>query len=105
MTSTCFILGPTFFLFFLYHMRQIVRNQTSVEVMVSNSKNPTQIRYEDELRPLNYDLGWRANLAQSLGKNWLLCFFLPFLPAEQTSNGLVYPYKPISTDKTLPQDI
>lgn len=96
MTSTCAILGPAFGLFFLYHMRQILRNLTSVEVAIANKQNPSQITYEDELRPLDFNRGRLANVEQVLGKKWLICFLLPFIPAQQTSNGLHFPYtKPV----------
>ncbi|VDD77511.1 unnamed protein product [Mesocestoides corti] len=104
MTSFCAILGPTFALFFAYHMRQVLRNETSVEVMISNSRNPTQICYEDELRSVNYNVGWRGNLEQVLGRRWLVGFFIPFVPVSQTSDGLHFPSVPINA-RTKTRDI
>ncbi|KAL5104087.1 putative palmitoyltransferase ZDHHC24 [Taenia crassiceps] len=93
MTSLCVILGPTMFVLFLYHLRQILRNQTSVEVLISKAQNPTQILYEEhDLRPLSYDRGWRANLEQVMGKRWLLGFLLPCLPVVRSTDGLSFPF-------------
>ncbi|KAH9279919.1 putative palmitoyltransferase ZDHHC24 [Echinococcus granulosus] len=92
LTSFCVILGPTMFILFLHHLRQILRNQTSVEVLISKVQIPTQIRYEEhDLRPLSYDRGWRANLEQVMGKRWLLGFLLPCLPVVRSTDGLRFP--------------
>lgn len=95
MTSLCAIVGPAMAIFFIFHLRQILRNQTSVEVLIGNAKNPTQVRYNDaDMRPLNFDLGWRKNLEQVMGKRWLIGFFLPFISSQQTTDGLSYPLAP-----------
>ncbi|KAM7534208.1 hypothetical protein Aperf_G00000107614 [Anoplocephala perfoliata] len=95
MTSMCSALGPTLAVFFVYHLRQILRNQTSVEVLINNDRNPTEISYHDaDMRPVNFDLGWRRNLEQVMGKRWLISFFLPFVSSQQTTDGLSYPVAP-----------
>ncbi|VUZ44184.1 unnamed protein product [Hymenolepis diminuta] len=92
MTSLCTIFGPATAIFFIYHLRRILRNQTCVEVLIASAKNPSQISYDNaDLRPLNFDLGWRSNLEQVMGKRWLVGFFLPFISSQQTIDGLSYP--------------
>ncbi|VDN99910.1 unnamed protein product [Rodentolepis nana] len=91
-TSLCALFGPASAIFFIYHLRQVLLNQTSVEVLIAKSKNPSQIRYHNaDLRPMNFDLGWRCNLEQVMGDKWLVGFFLPFVTSQLTTDGLSYP--------------
>lgn len=61
---------------FLFHMQNMLRNQTTFE------KN-NGVR--------TYDLGWRENVIQCLGKNWKKGFILPFFPSPLPSDGLSFP--------------
>lgn len=93
-TSACLVLGPAFAIFFVHHFLQVCRNQTTVEILIASpAKAITVICHEDELRPVQYDMGRAANLEQVLGPRWLLTFFFPFINSPPTSDGLSFPVR------------
>nr|VZI33391.1 unnamed protein product [Spirometra erinaceieuropaei] len=63
--SACLVLGPAFAIFFVHHFLQVCRNQTTIEISIASpTKVITAICHEDELRPIEYDIGRAANLEQ-----------------------------------------
>nr|CDS25809.1 DHHC zinc finger membrane protein [Hymenolepis microstoma] len=86
-TSLGALFGPALAIFFIYHLRQVLRNQTTVEVLIAKSKNPSQIRYYNaDLRPMNFDLGWRFNTIERQE----LDMAEPIEPNCQQSSTMVY---------------
>ncbi|KAF8787509.1 probable palmitoyltransferase ZDHHC24 [Argiope bruennichi] len=61
---------------FLFHVQNMLKNQTTFE-------RNNGIR--------TYDLGWRENIVQSLGKNWYKSFILPIFASHLPSDGLSFP--------------
>lgn len=93
LTSLCVVLGPAMGIFFVYHLRQLLHNRTSIEVLLSKAYNPSkEIGYEEhDMSTVNYDLGWRHNLEQVMGRRWVLGFLLPWLPVLRSTDGLNFP--------------
>lgn len=71
--TMCLVLSMLVFVYFLINFRMTLRNQTWHE----SAKN-IQV----------YDLGgWKNNLREAMGVNWLVCVFNPFAQLKLTSDG------------------
>ncbi|KFM60521.1 putative palmitoyltransferase ZDHHC24, partial [Stegodyphus mimosarum] len=61
--------------FFFFHLNQMLHNQTTYE-------------HIENIR--DYDLGWKNNLVESLGQQWHMVWFLPFVESPLPSDGLSF---------------
>ncbi|GAB1604963.1 probable palmitoyltransferase ZDHHC24 [Argonauta hians] len=76
---SCFLTGLSALIFiatsslFMYHMRNIYNGQTS---------------YERRLKKQDYNLGWRMNLLNALGKNYHIFWICPLINSPLPGNGI-----------------
>ncbi|XP_054711243.1 probable palmitoyltransferase ZDHHC24 [Uloborus diversus] len=69
---------------FVFHVQQVIKNQTTFEKMQGVT---------------NYDLGWKANLAESFGQKWYIAWIFPFVDSPLPSDGLSFNSRDISNLK------
>ncbi len=77
-SATCIFGFLLIFAFFVYHVMNIYRGQTT---------------YESTNKLKDYDVGWRENFRQAFGANWTYAWLSSYIPSSLPGNGIEFPKK------------
>ena len=77
-TGICSLIFAGMFACFIYHCQNMYRGRTT---------------YERRLTSYEYDLGWKRNLLEALGRNYYLVWIFPLLPSPLPGNGIDFSKK------------
>eukprot|EP00028_Trichosphaerium_sp_Am-I-7-wt_P012319 CAMPEP_0168530404 /NCGR_PEP_ID=MMETSP0405-20121227/14639_1 /TAXON_ID=498012 /ORGANISM="Trichosphaerium sp, Strain Am-I-7 wt" /LENGTH=134 /DNA_ID=CAMNT_0008554623 /DNA_START=528 /DNA_END=929 /DNA_ORIENTATION=+ len=85
---------------FIYQVSTCLRNLTSIETYLSKRHKRAAKRKGEANYRWPYDLGWKRNLRQMMGKTWLEVFTPGF---SYDSDGYQYKMRPGHGKKSVPE--